>query len=64
MKRNLEVFKKALSLFEGDVVSTMDWMTSPVRGLGSRSPVSMLETEKGRKEVENLIGRLEHGVYS
>ena len=38
------VFEEALSLFENDVAAATEWMSSPVRGLGSRRPIDMLGT--------------------
>jgi uncharacterized protein (DUF2384 family) len=32
--------------------------------LGDVAPLEMAATETGAREVENLIGRLEHGVFS
>lgn len=38
------VVEEALSLFENDVAAATEWMSSPVRGLGSRRPIDMLGT--------------------
>jgi len=38
------VVEVALSLFENDVAAATEWMSSPVRGLGSRRPIDMLGT--------------------
>jgi uncharacterized protein (DUF2384 family) len=32
--------------------------------LGWRTPIDFAQTEPGAREVENLIGRIEHGVFS
>lgn len=40
------------------------WLTSPQVGLGGSTPLEYAETELGAREVENLLGRIEHGVYS
>jgi putative toxin-antitoxin system antitoxin component (TIGR02293 family) len=40
------------------------WLTAPNRALGSVSPLSLLETEAGVDEVTNVLGRIEHGVFS
>lgn len=54
----------AVGLFEGDKEKAFRWFTNPNRALGNRSPLEMAATETGAREVENLIGRLEHGVFS
>lgn len=40
------------------------WLKERQRGLGNRSPLSLLTTEAGAREVENLLGRIEFGVFS
>lgn len=58
------VFEKTLELFEGDLEATNRWLISPAKALGGVTPLDMLQTEIGAREVEDLIGRLEHGVIS
>lgn len=55
---------QAIELFEGNKPSAVRWFTSPNKALGKVSPLEMAATEIGSREVENLIGRLEHGVYT
>ncbi len=40
------------------------WLTSAQRGLGGAVPLEYAETEIGAREVEDLLGRIEYGVYS
>ena len=40
------------------------WLTSPQFGLGGAIPLEYAETEVGAREVEDLLGRIEYGVYS
>lgn len=40
------------------------WLRRPQIGLGGRTPLKMMRTEAGAREVEDLLGRIEHGVYS
>jgi putative toxin-antitoxin system antitoxin component (TIGR02293 family) len=58
------LYQKTLDLFEGDAAAARTWLNSPNRGLGRRTPLSLAETELGARVVEDLIGRLEYGVYS
>jgi len=58
------VFEDAVDLFEGDVTAAVNWLTTPRRALGDRPPLTYARTELGAREVENLIGRLEHGIFS
>ncbi|MGH9803112.1 MAG: type II RES/Xre toxin-antitoxin system antitoxin [Blastocatellia bacterium] len=54
----------AVALFEEQKPSALRWFVQPNRALGNLSPLEMAATETGAREVENLIGRLEHGVFS
>ncbi len=40
------------------------WLSSPQLGLGGAVPLDYAETEVGAREVEDLLGRIEYGVYS
>ena len=40
------------------------WLKRGQVGLGGRIPLSLLTTDAGRDEVEKLLQRIEHGVYS
>ena len=55
---------KAVELFEGDSPAAVNWMSTPKAALDSQTPLEYSRTEVGAREVEDLIGRLEHGVFS
>jgi putative toxin-antitoxin system antitoxin component (TIGR02293 family) len=57
------VFERALGFFEGDVKAAVAWLRSPNRALGHKTPFTYARTEIGARQVEDLIGRLEHGVF-
>ncbi len=58
------IFTMAKNLFEGDSSSAQNWLRNNNRALGGESPLEASKTEEGSREVENLINRLEHGVFS
>jgi putative toxin-antitoxin system antitoxin component (TIGR02293 family) len=60
--RASRVFGKALELFEGDAEAARRWLTTPQKALGGTLPLTLARTEVGAREVETLIGRLEHGI--
>ena len=60
----IAVFQETLALFESDVSAAKEWMTSPVRGLGSKRPLEMLGTRVEANAVLDLIRRLERGVLT
>lgn len=51
-------------LFEGQAAAGLRWFTEPNRALGGLAPIEAAATETGAREVENLIGRLEHGIFT
>jgi putative toxin-antitoxin system antitoxin component (TIGR02293 family) len=58
------VFGRALELFEGDVEAARQWLSRPLPALAGHRPIDLARTDVGTREVELLIGRLEHGVVS
>jgi putative toxin-antitoxin system antitoxin component (TIGR02293 family) len=54
---------KAVEVLESEG-NARQWLTSPQFGLGGAVPLDYAETEVGAREVENLLGRIEYGVYS
>ncbi|NJD67399.1 MAG: hypothetical protein C3F12_13670 [Candidatus Methylomirabilota bacterium] len=40
------------------------WLHRPNRALGLAAPLGLLSTDIGAKQVEDLLGRIEHGVIS
>lgn len=41
-----------------------DWLRTPNRALGGDTPLAHAQTEAGAREVEDLLGRLAHGVIT
>ena len=54
---------KAVEGFESEE-NARRWLTSAQFGLGGAVPLDYAETEVGAREIEDLLGRIEHGVYS
>jgi len=54
---------KAVEVFETKE-NARRWLSSPQAGLGGAVPLDYAETEIGAREVEDLLGRIEYGVYS
>jgi putative toxin-antitoxin system antitoxin component (TIGR02293 family) len=40
------------------------WIREPQRALGNRVRLDLLHTRAGARTVEELLGRLEHGVFT
>ena len=61
--RFARLVERAVEVMEGEQPAR-DWLTSPQVGLGGAVPLDYAETEVGAREVEDLLGRIEYGVYS
>lgn len=57
------VVQKALEVLE-EKEAARRWMNQPKRALGGLTPLRCCDTEMGAREVEALLGRIEHGVFS
>ena len=62
--RAARVFGRALELFGGDREAAFEWLSEPQIALGGSIPLDVARTEVGAHEVELLVLRIEHGVYS
>lgn len=56
MAHGLEVF--------GGQQSFNDWLRDPVMELENQSPLSFLDTSFGFMVLEQLLGRIEHGIFA
>jgi len=54
---------RAVDVMEG-TENAKQWLTEPARALGGETPLQFADTEPGAREVERLLGRIEHGVFS
>jgi putative toxin-antitoxin system antitoxin component (TIGR02293 family) len=61
--RYQRLLKKAEDVF-GDAANAREWLTHRQAGLGGAVPLDFAKSEIGAREVENLLGRIEYGVYS
>jgi len=62
--RAARIYGRALELFDGDREAATEWLTDPNLALGNVPPIELARTELGAQEVDHLIGRIEHGVFS
>jgi putative toxin-antitoxin system antitoxin component (TIGR02293 family) len=54
----------AHELMRGDGAAARRWLQEPNELIEGESPLERASTEVGGREVEELIGRLRHGVFS
>ncbi|MCF6258469.1 MAG: DUF2384 domain-containing protein [Gammaproteobacteria bacterium] len=62
--RVARVYRSVLQLFEGDKEAARSWLREPAKAFSGDTPLHHLNTEAGADEVQDLIGRLEHGVIA
>lgn len=61
--RAVRLFQLAVDLFEGDAPAARRWLETPQRALSGAVPLDLASTGVGARCVEDLITRLEHGVF-
>ena len=61
--RFAHLFELAKTVFDGEEAARQ-WLSFPQFGLGGVVPLDYARTEVGGREVESLLQRIEHGVYS
>lgn len=57
------LLERAAQVFE-DEGAAAEWLRAPNLALGDVAPLAMADTELGAREVDDLLGRIEYGVYS
>ncbi len=58
-----EILAHAIALF-GSRREAEEWLVRPAMALDERSPLDLLATPAGLQLVEDLLQRLEYGVYA
>ena len=54
---------RAADVFEKSELA-LDWLKRPNRALGGARPLDLLDTDIGAENVLDVLGRIEHGVFS
>jgi hypothetical protein len=57
-----DLIQKALTVI-GSPEGLAEWMQTWIPALRGRTPYSLMDSDDGRKQVEIVLGRIEHGVY-
>lgn len=57
------LFDKAVDVL-GKREDAQHWFMTPQKALGGQTPLEYADTELGAREIEDLLGRLEYGVFS
>jgi putative toxin-antitoxin system antitoxin component (TIGR02293 family) len=57
------LFGQAIQVLESRE-GALHWFKNPIEVLGWATPLAYARTAVGLRELENILGRIEHGVYS
>ncbi len=61
--RLMRIISLATSALESEGLAR-EWLKRPLRELGGRTPLQLAATEPGAREVERVLGRIEHGIFA
>ena len=61
--RIMRVFDRAVDVLQSEDKARR-WLAKPLRVLDGKSPMQLMVSEPGAREVEQVLGRLEHGVFA
>jgi putative toxin-antitoxin system antitoxin component (TIGR02293 family) len=64
LARVLRLHEVALQTFDGDTEKVSAWLRAPNRALSGEVPLDLVVTSGGARLVEEVLLRIEHGVYS
>jgi putative toxin-antitoxin system antitoxin component (TIGR02293 family) len=60
--RLMRIISLATAALESEA-HAREWLNRPLSELGGRTPLQMTATEPGAREVERVLGRIEHGIF-
>jgi putative toxin-antitoxin system antitoxin component (TIGR02293 family) len=61
--RLFRLYSRAVEVF-ADEERAARWFSSRPKALGGKTPLEFMKTEPGARWVEEVLGRIEHGVFS
>ena len=61
--RVAKVFHRSIEVME-DLEQARQWFKTPKKALGEKTPFEFCNTDIGANAVINLLGRIEHGVFT
>ena len=59
----IDVVSHAMEVFGGDRTKALRWFRTPIPSLNDETPEEMLQREGGIEQVQEVLGRIEHGVW-
>ena len=62
--RFIRLYRRAVDVFDEDEDAAREFLSEAQPGLASAVPTEMARSEFGASEVMDLLGRIDHGVYT
>jgi len=63
LARLMRIISLAVAALESED-NARQWLQRPLRELGGQTPLQLAATEPGSREVERVLGRIEHGIFA
>ena len=61
--RIARIVAHTLDIFE-NVETARDWLKKSNRALGGKTPLELLDTDAGTQQVDEVLNKIEYGIYS
>lgn len=61
--RLMRIISLSISVLESEEHARA-WLKRPLHELGGLTPLQVASTEPGAREVERVLGRIEHGIFA
>lgn len=58
----VNLLQHALEVFDGDTETVSEWLRTPIRELNQQAPLQLLDITTGFGLVDDVLGRIEHGI--
>lgn len=58
-----DIFEKAVNVFKSPQ-KARGWLNHPRPALGGKSPAEILRQKSGRKQIEEILAQIEHGIFA
>lgn len=59
-----QLIRHGLDVFDARADILGRWLRTPLPELQQQSPLTLLDTTTGLSMVDNVLGRIEHGIYA
>ena len=57
------IIQHGLRVYGGDLLALQEWLRYPLAELDGRTPLQTLTTIAGFTKVDDVLGRIEHGIF-